>query len=90
MTRRISLGFFPSANPNLVLFKLFLIDNLVEGKRRRRGATENTPTRSSSSSPRTPGPSGKRKLMGSEGSGTPAKRGRRGARAGTETRSPKP
>ncbi|CAF91583.1 unnamed protein product, partial [Tetraodon nigroviridis] len=57
------------------------LDNLVEGKRRRRGATENTPTRSSSSSPRTPGPSGKRKLMGSEGSGTPAKRGRRGARA---------
>lgn len=70
-------------------------DNLVEGKRRRRGAAENTPNRSSSSnSPRTPGPSGKRKLMTSEDddSRTPTKRGRRGpgARAGTETRSPKP
>ncbi|XP_044031051.1 TP53-binding protein 1 isoform X3 [Siniperca chuatsi] len=56
------------------------LDNLVEGKRRRRGAPEgqNTPNRSSSSSPRTPGPSGKRKLMTSEDDRTPAKRGRRG------------
>lgn len=70
----------------------FFSDNLVEGKRRRRGAPENTPNRSSSSSPRTPGPSGKRKLMTSEDDRTPSKRGRRGsgARAGTETRSPKP
>lgn len=69
---------------------LSLIDNLVEGKRRRRGASENTPNRSSSSSPRTPGPSGKRKLMTAEGGRTPSKRGRRGARAGMETCSPKP
>nr|XP_020445645.1 tumor suppressor p53-binding protein 1 isoform X3 [Monopterus albus] len=57
------------------------LDNLVEGKRRRRGTPggQNTPNRSSSSSsPRTPGPSGKRKLMTSENDRTPAKRGRRG------------
>ena len=70
----------------------FFLDNLVEGKRRRRGgpAGENTPNRGSSSSPRTPGTSSKRKLMSSEDDRTPAKRGRRGARAGTERRSPKP
>ncbi|XP_015240282.1 PREDICTED: tumor suppressor p53-binding protein 1, partial [Cyprinodon variegatus] len=56
------------------------LDNLVEGKRRRRGTPSgpNTPTRSSSSSPRTPGPSGKRKLMSSEENRIPSKRGRRG------------
>ncbi|XP_068580368.1 TP53-binding protein 1 isoform X3 [Cebidichthys violaceus] len=57
------------------------LDNLVEGKRRRRGAPEgqHTPNRSSSSSsPRTPGPSGKRKLMSHEDNRSPAKRGRRG------------
>ncbi|KAM4744792.1 TP53-binding protein 1 isoform 2-T2 [Anableps anableps] len=62
------------------------LDNLVEGKRRRRGAPggTSTPSRSSSSSPRTPGPSGKRKLPSSEENRTPSKRGRRGggARAG--------
>ncbi|XP_041835784.1 TP53-binding protein 1 isoform X2 [Melanotaenia boesemani] len=62
------------------------LDNLVEGKRRRRGTPsgQNTPNRSSSSSPRTPGPSGKRKLMTSDENRTPSKRGRRGggARAG--------
>ncbi|XP_047220133.1 TP53-binding protein 1 isoform X4 [Girardinichthys multiradiatus] len=62
------------------------LDNLVEGKRRRRGTPggANTPNRSSSSSPRTPGPSGKRKLMPSEETRVPSKRGRRGggARAG--------
>uniref|UniRef100_A0A8C7WYH2 BRCT domain-containing protein n=1 Tax=Oryzias sinensis TaxID=183150 RepID=A0A8C7WYH2_9TELE len=42
-----------------------------------------TPNRSSSSSPRTPGPSGKRKLMVSEENRTPSKRGRRGG-GGTE------
>ncbi|XP_052371908.1 TP53-binding protein 1 isoform X4 [Oncorhynchus keta] len=53
------------------------LDNLVEGKRRRRGIT-------GGASPLTPGPSGKRKLISSEDrDGTPAKRGRRGgARAG--------
>ncbi|CAB1339115.1 unnamed protein product [Coregonus sp. 'balchen'] len=59
------------------------LDNLVEGKRRRRGITggaQGTPNRSSDS-PRTPGPSGKRKLISSEDRDrerTPAKRGRRG------------
>lgn len=61
------------------------LDNLVEGKRRRRGTPggTNTPERTSSSSPRTPGPSAKRKLSSEEGR-TPSKRGRRGggARAG--------
>ncbi|XP_072236031.1 TP53-binding protein 1 isoform X3 [Leuresthes tenuis] len=56
------------------------LDNLVEGKRRRRGTPggQNTPTRSSSGSPRTPGPSGKRKLAACEENRTPSKRGRRG------------
>ncbi|KAM6980615.1 TP53-binding protein 1 [Aplochiton taeniatus] len=58
------------------------LDNLVEGKRRRRG-NPMTPNNSSSGSPRTPGPSGKRKLICSEEERTPAKRGRRGGgRAG--------
>ncbi|XP_075899140.1 TP53-binding protein 1 isoform X8 [Nelusetta ayraudi] len=68
------------------------LDNLVEGKRRRRVATETAPSRGSTPnrSP-APGPSGKRKLMSSEeedgggggggSSSTPAKRGRRGPRA---------
>lgn len=71
------------------VYILSILDNLVEGKRRRRGAPEgqNTPNRGSSGSPRTPGPSGKRKLLSSEESRSPAKRGRRGSggRAGTET-----
>ncbi|XP_030650034.1 TP53-binding protein 1 [Chanos chanos] len=53
------------------------LDNLVEGKRRRRGNTAGsvTPNRNSSSSPRTPGPSGKRKLISpAEDQQTPAKR----------------
>ncbi|XP_035009072.1 TP53-binding protein 1 isoform X3 [Hippoglossus stenolepis] len=57
------------------------LDNLVEGKRRRRVTPggQDTPNRSSSSSPRTPGPSGKRKLRTtSEDDRSPAKRGRRG------------
>uniref|UniRef100_A0A3B3TP00 Tumor protein p53 binding protein, 1 n=1 Tax=Poecilia latipinna TaxID=48699 RepID=A0A3B3TP00_9TELE len=62
------------------------LDNLVEGKRRRRGTPggANTPSRSSSGGARTPGPSGKRKLVPSEENKTPSKRGRRGggARAG--------
>ncbi|KAL1007536.1 hypothetical protein UPYG_G00088060 [Umbra pygmaea] len=58
------------------------LDNLVEGKRKRRGnsaGAQGTPTRSSDS-PRTPGPSGKRKLMSTveDREKTPAKRGRRG------------
>lgn len=63
-----------------------LVDNLVEGKRRRRGNRPGpeTPNSSSTNSPRTPG---KRKLASStEDERTPAKRGRRGggARSGTD------
>ncbi|XP_076590629.1 TP53-binding protein 1 isoform X3 [Chaetodon auriga] len=77
-----SLGPYEPSTP-LAKASDISLDNLVEGKRRRRGAPggENTPNRSSSSSPRTPGPSGKRKLMASEDDRTPAKKGRRGARA---------
>uniref|UniRef100_A0A3Q3CHC2 TP53-binding protein 1 n=1 Tax=Haplochromis burtoni TaxID=8153 RepID=A0A3Q3CHC2_HAPBU len=59
------------------------LDNLVEGKRRRRGTPggQNTPNRSSSNSPRSPGTSSKRKLIASEDNQGPAKRGRRGAGA---------
>ncbi|XP_071345711.1 TP53-binding protein 1 isoform X2 [Trachinotus anak] len=80
-----SLGPYEPSTP-LAKASDISLDNLVEGKRRRRVAPggQNTPNRSSSSSPRTPGPSGKRKLMTSENNRTPAKRGRRGpgARAG--------
>ncbi|XP_070785468.1 TP53-binding protein 1 [Enoplosus armatus] len=74
-----SLGPYEPSTP-LAKASDISLDNLVEGKRRRRGAPEgqNTPNRSSSSSPRTPGPSGKRKLMSSEDDRMPAKRGRRG------------
>ncbi|XP_031179518.1 TP53-binding protein 1 isoform X11 [Sander lucioperca] len=75
-----SLGPYEPSTP-LTKASDISLDNLVEGKRRRRGGPEglNTPNRSSSSSPRTPGPSGKRKLMASEDNRTPAKRGRRGS-----------
>ncbi|XP_027136912.1 TP53-binding protein 1 isoform X4 [Larimichthys crocea] len=82
-----SLGPYEPSTP-LAKASDISLDNLVEGKRRRRGGPggEKTPNRgsSSSNSPRTPGPSGKRKLMTSEDDRTPAKRGRRGpgARAG--------
>uniref|UniRef100_A0A3B4V9P2 TP53-binding protein 1 n=1 Tax=Seriola dumerili TaxID=41447 RepID=A0A3B4V9P2_SERDU len=74
-----SLGPYEPSTP-LTKASDISLDNLVEGKRRRRVAPggQNTPNRSSSSSPRTPGPSGKRKLMTSEDNRTPAKRGRRG------------
>ncbi|KAM7405698.1 hypothetical protein PAMP_000126 [Pampus punctatissimus] len=78
-----SLGPYEPSTP-LAKASDISLDNLVEGKRRRRGASadqNNTPNRSSSSSPRTPGPSGKRKLISSEDERTPAKRGRRGAGA---------
>ncbi|XP_029111873.1 TP53-binding protein 1 isoform X3 [Scleropages formosus] len=58
------------------------LDNLVEGKRKRRGNSGGvgTPTRSSGDSPRTPGPSGKRKsVTPAEEDRTPAKRGRKSA-----------
>ncbi|XP_063737131.1 TP53-binding protein 1 isoform X2 [Eleginops maclovinus] len=74
-----SLGPYEPSTP-LTKASDISLDNLVEGKRRRRGAPEghSTPNRSSSGSPRTPGPSGKRKLMTYEGTRSPAKRGRRG------------
>uniref|UniRef100_A0A3Q3FMV6 Tumor protein p53 binding protein, 1 n=1 Tax=Labrus bergylta TaxID=56723 RepID=A0A3Q3FMV6_9LABR len=75
-----SLGPYTPSTP-LTKASDISLDNLVEGKRRRRGGPggENTPHRCSSSSPSTPGPSGKRKLLSSEDSRTPSKRGRRGA-----------
>ncbi|XP_077420799.1 TP53-binding protein 1 [Vanacampus margaritifer] len=59
------------------------LDNLVEGKRRRRGVPggSNTPIHSSTSSPRNPGPSTKRRLRTSDNDSSPAKRSRRGAGA---------
>uniref|UniRef100_A0A665VUH8 TP53-binding protein 1 n=1 Tax=Echeneis naucrates TaxID=173247 RepID=A0A665VUH8_ECHNA len=77
-----SLGPYEPSTP-LAKASDISLDNLVEGKRRRRVAPggQNTPNRSSSSSPRSPGPSGKRKLMTSENNRSPAKRGRRGAGA---------
>ncbi|CAJ1050059.1 TP53-binding protein 1 isoform X1 [Xyrichtys novacula] len=87
-----SLGPYEPSTP-LTKASDISLDNLVEGKRRRRGAVggENSPQRGSSSSPRTPrtpGPSsGKRKLQSSEDGRTPSKRGRRGggARAAQRT-----
>ncbi|XP_062417889.1 TP53-binding protein 1 isoform X3 [Pungitius pungitius] len=78
-----SLGPYEPSTP-LAKASDISLDNLVEGKRRRRGGApegQNTPNRGSSSSPRTPGPSGKRKLLSSEESRSPAKRGRRGSGA---------
>ncbi|XP_024152080.1 TP53-binding protein 1 isoform X2 [Oryzias melastigma] len=74
-----SLGPYEPSTP-LTKASDISLDNLVEGKRRRRGTPggAHTPNRSSSSSPRTPGPSGKRKLMTSDENRTPSKRGRRG------------
>ncbi|XP_060709944.1 TP53-binding protein 1 isoform X2 [Hemiscyllium ocellatum] len=54
------------------------LDNLVEGKRKRRSNSgASTPTRKQGESPRGPTFSGKRKLMGSDEERSPAKRGRR-------------
>ncbi|XP_050931500.1 LOW QUALITY PROTEIN: TP53-binding protein 1 [Lates calcarifer] len=78
-----SLGPYEPSTP-LAKASDISLDNLVEGKRRRRinPGAQNTPNRSSSSSPRTPGPSGKRKLRTtSENDRTPPKRGRRGSGA---------
>ncbi|XP_053128770.1 TP53-binding protein 1 isoform X1 [Hemicordylus capensis] len=64
------------------------LDNLVEGKRRRRGhlgspstSSSGTPPRKGPESPQTPHrlPAGKRKLLASEEERSPAKRGRRSA-----------
>ncbi|NXA20185.1 TP53B protein, partial [Ibidorhyncha struthersii] len=64
------------------------LDNLVEGKRKRRSnlgspstsSSSTTPTRKGQESPRVPGAlSGKRKLVASEDERSPAKRGRKSA-----------
>ncbi|XP_056318042.1 TP53-binding protein 1 isoform X2 [Danio aesculapii] len=83
LREQYGLGPYEPSTPQTMACDISL-DNLVEGKRRRRGncSGAGTPTRSSSNSPRNPGPSGKRKLIsGTEEERTPPKRGRRGAGA---------
>uniref|UniRef100_A0A8C2D6N8 TP53-binding protein 1 n=2 Tax=Cyprinus carpio TaxID=7962 RepID=A0A8C2D6N8_CYPCA len=83
LREQYGLGPYEPSTPQAMASDISL-DNLVEGKRRRRGNSSGpgTPTRSSSNSPRNPGPSGKRKLIsGAEDERTPAKRGRRGGGA---------
>lgn len=87
LREQYGLGPYEPSTPQTMASDISL-DNLVEGKRRRRvnSSGPGTPTRSSSNSPRNPGPSGKRKLIsGTEDERSPAKRGRRGggARVGT-------
>ncbi|XP_016886215.1 TP53-binding protein 1 isoform X6 [Cynoglossus semilaevis] len=75
-----SLGPYEPSTP-LAKASDISLDNLVEGKRRRRVTSEGqntTPNRSSSSSSRTPGTSKRKLRTGSEDNQTPAKRGRRG------------
>ncbi|XP_073715348.1 TP53-binding protein 1 isoform X2 [Misgurnus anguillicaudatus] len=86
LREQYGLGPYEPSTPNNMASDISL-DNLVEGKRRRRGnpSGPTTPTRSSTNNPRTPG---KRKLMsGTEDEKTPPKRGRRGggARFGQRT-----
>lgn len=84
-----SLGPYQPSTP-LAKASDISLDNLVEGKRRRRGGSGAQGGAPAPSSPRTPGPSGKRKLMSSTEEKSPAKRGRRGGggcRAGTEASS---
>ncbi|MFT7816437.1 tumor suppressor p53-binding protein 1 isoform X4 [Arapaima gigas] len=81
LREQYSLGPYEPTTP-LTKASDISLDNLVEGKRKRRGNAggAGTPTRSSSDSPRTPGPSGKRKYLASaEEERTPAKRGRKSA-----------
>ncbi|XP_059390971.1 TP53-binding protein 1-like isoform X2 [Carassius carassius] len=83
LREQFGLGPYEPSTPQAMASDISL-DNLVEGKRRCRGNSSGagTPTRSSSNSPRNPGPSGKRKLIsGVEDERTPAKRGRRGGGA---------
>ncbi|XP_073692051.1 TP53-binding protein 1 isoform X3 [Garra rufa] len=82
LREQFGLGPYEPSTPQTMASDISL-DNLVEGKRRRRGNSgAGTPTRSSSNSPRNPGPSGKRKLISStEEERSPAKRGRRGGGA---------
>ncbi|KAG9352309.1 hypothetical protein JZ751_020722 [Albula glossodonta] len=81
LREQYGLGPYEPATP-LTKASDISLDNLVEGKRKRRGnmGGAETPSRSSSNSPRTPGPSGKRKLISStDEEKTPAKRGRKSA-----------
>ncbi|XP_056600020.1 TP53-binding protein 1 isoform X2 [Triplophysa dalaica] len=74
------LGPYEPSTPQTMACDISL-DNLVEGKRRRRGNPNETttPNRSATNSPRTPG---KRKLnSGTDDERTPTKRGRRGGGA---------
>ncbi|XP_061621030.1 TP53-binding protein 1 isoform X6 [Phyllopteryx taeniolatus] len=77
-----SLGPYEPSTP-LAKASDISLDNLVEGKRRRRGAPggSNTPIHSSSSSPRNPGPSTKKRLRTLDNESSPAKRSRRGPNA---------
>uniref|UniRef100_A0A8B9JFZ5 TP53-binding protein 1 n=1 Tax=Astyanax mexicanus TaxID=7994 RepID=A0A8B9JFZ5_ASTMX len=83
LREQFALGPYEPSTPQTMASDISL-DNLVEGKRRRRGNgnTAGTPTRSATDSPRTPG---KRKQSSTEDEKTPAKRGRRGggAKAGS-------
>ncbi|KAM9816921.1 TP53-binding protein 1 [Neosynchiropus ocellatus] len=73
-----SLGPYEPSTP-LAKASDISLDNLVEGKRRRRVGTGglNTTSHSTSGSPRTPGTSFKRKAVSSDEERTPVKRGRR-------------
>ncbi|XP_035272412.1 TP53-binding protein 1 isoform X3 [Anguilla anguilla] len=85
LREQYGLGPYEPATP-LTKASDISLDNLVEGKRKRRGNAGGgeTPSRSSSDSPRTPGPSGKRKLISAADEiRTPAKRGRKSAGART-------
>ncbi|KAF5906567.1 tumor suppressor p53-binding protein 1 isoform X1, partial [Clarias magur] len=80
LREQFGLGPYEPSTPQNMASDISL-DNLVEGKRRRRGNRPGpeTPNSSSTNSPRTPG---KRKLASStEDERTPAKRGRRGGGA---------
>ncbi|XP_037103500.1 TP53-binding protein 1 isoform X2 [Syngnathus acus] len=81
MREHHSLGPYEPSTP-LAKASDISLDNLVEGKRRRRGPPvgSNTPDQSSSSSPRKAGPSTKRRLRVSDNERSPPKRSRRGAR----------
>ncbi|KAM9826103.1 TP53-binding protein 1 isoform 5-T6 [Syngnathus typhle] len=81
MREHHSLGPYEPSTP-LAKASDISLDNLVEGKRRRRGPPvgSNTPDQSSSSSPRKAGPSTKRRLRVSDNESSPAKRSRKGAR----------
>lgn len=83
LREQFALGPYEPSTP-LTMASDISLDNLVEGKRRRRGNgnTVGTPNRSATNSPRTPG---KRKQSSTEDEKTPTKKGRRGggAKAGS-------